>query len=353
MNFHSNHPKRKRSKRPPITATVAFSILTSFGLLIGALDIVPATLIAQDSAGYSPTSRSSQGIRGGSVTMDYEGFTVPKFDILVAATEIGRLEEVNVKIGDRVSKGQMVAKLEDGLQVEAVATARWRAQMHGESDAAKAETALMKLRFEQLQSLADQDIARPDELKRAYADWEIAKSRELNAVEQDQLRKLELSRYELQLRRRKVLAPMDGVVAELFHAPGEYITPADPAVIRLVVLDQIYGVFNVPVEEIGLIHPGDQVQVFMLSASKSVRGKVASIAPDIDGESGTIMVKVLLDNQNGELRAGDRCRMKPARNQTAQQERIRLPLTRRLGAITPSNARSSGISRQDGVPDIR
>ncbi len=341
MKFTQNHSKRKRSKRLPITATVVCSLL-SCGLVI-----VSATVIAQDNAGYSQTSRSSQGFRGGSVTIDYEGFTIPKFDILVAATEIGRLEEVNVKIGDRVTKGQIVAKLEDGLQVEAVATARWRAQMHGETDAAKAETALMKLRFEQLQSLADQDIARPDELKRAYADWEIAKSRELNAVEQDQLRKLELSRYELQLRRRKVLAPMDGVVAELFHAPGEYITPADPAVIRLVVLDQIYGVFNVPVEEIGMIQQGDQVQVFMVSASKSVRGEVASMAPDIDGESGTIMVKVLLDNQTGELRAGDRCRMRPARNQTAQQQRIQLPVTRRIGANVPSDVPTSpyGVSR--------
>ncbi len=343
MKFNQNHPKRKRSKRPPITATVVFS------LLICGLVIVSATVIAQDNTGYSQTSRSSQGPRAGSVTIDYEGFTIPKFDILVAATEIGRLEEVNVKIGERVSQGQIVAKLEDGLQVEAVATARWRAQMHGETDAAKAETALMKLRYEQLQSLADRDIARPDELKRAFADWEIAKARELNAVEQDQLRKLELSRYELQLRRRKVFAPKDGVVAELFHAPGEYITPADPAVIRLVVLDQIYGVFNVPVEEIGMIHLGDQVQVFMSSASKTVRGEVASIAPDIDGESGTIMVKVLLDNQAGELRAGDRCRMRPARNQTAQRERIQLPVTRRIGAVAPSTAPSS----RDGVSGIR
>ncbi|WP_182870860.1 efflux RND transporter periplasmic adaptor subunit [Stieleria mannarensis] len=322
----------------------SFTRVASLALVVCGIAAVPAILFAQDSGGYSRTSRQAPGYQGGSITIDYEGFTIPKFDILVAATEIGRLDAVNVEVGDRVSKGDVVAKLEDGLQAEAVATARWRAQMHGETDAAKAETTLMKLRLEQLQSLADQDVARPDELKRAFADWEIAKSRELGAMEQDQLRKLELSRYELQLRRRKVLAPMDGVVAELFHAPGEYITPADPAVIRLVVLDELYGVFNVPVEEIGMVHLGDKVQVFMTGAGKRVRGEVASIAPDIDGESGTIKVKVLLDNKAGDLRSGDRCRMKPARPRTAQQSPTSSPLVRRIGPGAMANQRGvSGI----------
>ncbi|MCA9136451.1 MAG: efflux RND transporter periplasmic adaptor subunit [Planctomycetales bacterium] len=305
---HCSVPKSK-SNAPTIVLAV----------ILGMTCIVPAILYAQDQGGVTTTSRTPAGYRGGTLTIDYEGFTTPRFDILVAATEIGRLEEVNVEIGDRVKAGEMIAKLEDGLQLEAVATAQWRAQMRGETNAAKAETALMKLKLDQLQSLENQRITRPDELKRAIADWEIAKSRELAATEQDQLRNLELSRYQLQLQRRKVLAPMDGVVAELFHAPGEYITPADPAVIRLVVLDQLYGVFNVPVEEMGKIQLEDRVAVFLMSASKSVTGTVASIAPDIDGESGTIKVRVLLDNEDGQLRSGDRCRMQPARTRTTMR----------------------------------
>ena len=286
-------------------------------LLLCTLCAVPALLYAQDYKGVSPTSRNPQRYPSGNLTVDYEGFTTPKFDILVAATEIGRLSGVSVEIGDRVQSGDVIANLENGLQLEAVATAQWRAQMHGETDAAKAETGLMKLRLDQLRSLADQEMARPDEFKRATADWEMAKARELAAIEQGKLRTLELSRYQLQLRRRKILAPMDGVVAEILHAPGEYITPADPAVIRLVVLGQLYGVFNVPVEEIATIQVGDRVSVFMRSTGKGVYGKVASLAPDIDGESGTIMVKVLLENQDGQLRSGDRCRMKPARPRSA------------------------------------
>ena len=263
------------------------------------------------------TAAQGRDFRSQGLTIDYEGFTEPKYDILVSATEIGRLDEVSVRIGDHVKSGDVVARLEDGLQREAVATAQWRAAMRGEKDAAVAETALAKLRMDQLKTLAEERIARPDELKRAIADWEIAKARELAAVEQEKLRQLELSRYQLQLQRRKIVSPMDGVVAELFHAPGEYITPADPAVIRLVVVDELYAVFNVPVEEIGNLQEGKPVSVFLMSASVSLEGSIDSIAPDIDGESGTIKVKVLLDNQEQKFRPGDRCQMRPSAKRTA------------------------------------
>lgn len=311
MNHHRTKPRPAR-----LNSTAAEPVML-MALTVCISVALPTIVNAQDFKRVSPISRNSQTYSSQAVTLDYEGFTTPKFDILVAATEIGRLATVNVHIGDRVNTGDVIAQLEDGLQSEAVASAQWRAQMHGETDAAKAETRLMKLRLEQLQSLAKKEMARPDELKRAIADWEIAKSRELSATEQDQLRKLELSRYHLQLQRRKIKAPMNGIVAEIFHSPGEYITPADPAVIRLVVIDQLYGIFNVPAEEIGRLKIGDQVSVFLLSASKSVAATVASIAPGIDGESGTIKVRVLLENSAGALRSGDRCRMKPTRPKTA------------------------------------
>ncbi|MEM6473421.1 MAG: efflux RND transporter periplasmic adaptor subunit [Planctomycetota bacterium] len=251
-----------------------------------------------------------------SATFGYDGFTEPKFDLMVAATEIGRMDEVLVQVGDRIKRGQTVARLEDGLQREAVATATWRASMHGETDAASAEVAIAKLRLEQLQTLAEREMARPDELKRALADWEVAKSRELAAREQDKLRELELERYKLQLARRVIKSPMDGVVAEIFHQPGEYVTPGDPAVIRLLVIDQIYAVFNIPAEDLDKIVVGREVPVYLNSSRLSVRGSIHSMSPGIDGESGTIRIRVLLDNADGRLRSGDRCRLKlnPPRN---------------------------------------
>ena len=175
-------------------------------------------------------------------------------------------------------------------------------------DAAKAEVDLAKLRLEQLERLAEQDVARPDEVKRARADVEIAASRYLTAVEDRKLRQLDLSRYEMQLKRRNIYAPFDGVVSEIFHQPGEYITPADPAVVRLVVLDELYAVFNIPAQDINVFEVGSKVSLVLTTTPKPVTGIVDAITPQIDGESGTIKIQVVIKNHTGKFRAGDRCR---------------------------------------------
>ncbi|KAA5545911.1 efflux RND transporter periplasmic adaptor subunit [Roseiconus nitratireducens] len=308
----------------------------SCGCVVLGMALKPSgTSLAQVPPSIRQSAIEGEHQRPVSIAVDYDGFTEPKFDVLVAATEIGRLDDLYVAIGDRVQRGQVIAKMEDALQQDAVKTARWRASMHGELDAAKSETELMKIRLDQLQSLADKQMARPDELKRARADWEIAKAKELSAMEQNQLRKLELERYELQLKRRRIESPMDGTVSEIFHAPGEYVTPSDPAVVRLLVLDQIYAVFNVPVENVDDMQPGRSAVVFLISLGANLEGVIDSVSPAIDGESGTVRVKVLLENPDGDLRSGDRCRLRMVRSESKNQsaKRTRSLPVRRMGNL--------------------
>ena len=193
-------------------------------------------------------------------TMIYEGFTEPKHDIMVAATEIGRLEMLSVKVGEQVKAGQIVGKLEDAIQASSVRIATLQTEMTGELNAAKAEVDLHRTRTQSLRRLAADGMARPDELVRAETDLRIASSRYAASQEQLELRKLELERFELQLQRRKIRAPMDGVISHLFHQPGEYITPGDPAVVRLLVMDKLFAVFNIPVEDTAGVRVGSPVR---------------------------------------------------------------------------------------------
>ncbi len=229
---------------------------------------------------------------------------------MVAATEIGRLESVTVEVGDRVKAGQVVGKLEDALQASSVQIAQLQAAMRGELDATRAEVELHRLRTESLRKLAADGMARPDELSRAETDLRISTAKYAAAQEQLSLRQLELERYELQLQRREIRVPMDGVISQLFHRPGEYITPSDPAVVRLLVMDKLFAVFNIPVEDTSVIQVGTPVKVYLRSSATSIDAKINSIAPDIDGESGTVRIRVQLDNSDGRLLAGDRCTLR-------------------------------------------
>jgi RND family efflux transporter MFP subunit len=237
----------------------------------------------------------------------YEGFTEPRQDILVAATEIGRLESLAVKVGDRVTAGEVVGQLDDALQILALEMAEQGVQMHGERDAAEAEVNRSQTRVEQLRKLSQLGNARPDELARAETDLQVANARLTSALESQEMRSMELQRSELQLERRKVRAPWSGVISEVFHHPGEYVSPNDPAVVRLLVMDKMYAVVNVPVEDSLGMQVGATGEVHLRSSEVTIPATISSKAPVIDGESGTVEVRVELDNPDGKILAGDRC----------------------------------------------
>lgn len=240
----------------------------------------------------------------------YEGFTEPEHQIMIAANETGVLESVAVKVGDRVRTGQLIATLDNDLQASAVEIATYQAAMTGERDAASAEAGLNQSRVEQLRKLFKDGMARPDELARAETDLRISMARFAAAEEQWQLRQLELRRYQLQLDRREVRSPMDGVIADVVRKPGEYLSPGEPSVAKLLAVGRIIAVFNIPVEETSSIQIGAPVRIFLRSTSMSIDSTIASIAPAIEGESGTVQVRVTLDNVDGRLMAGDRCTLK-------------------------------------------
>ncbi len=239
--------------------------------------------------------------------MVYDGFTEPKHDILVAANEIGRVEDVYVKEGDRIRQGDVVARLEDSLQAASVRISEHQCTMLGEIEAAKAEVAMQTARTQSVRELAEDEMAPATELARAEADLQLAQARHQSALETRGMRQLELERNRVQLERRKVIAPSSGIVAHVFHRPGEYVTPSDPALIRLLVIDHLYAVINVPVSDLSLMNVGDAARVFLRGSQTNLNAEIFSIAPSIDGESGTVRVRLMIANKDGNLRAGDRC----------------------------------------------
>ena len=269
-----------------------------------------ATAFALAYASLPSQSQVSMPSGDASRQMIYEGFTEAKYDIMVSATEIGRLETMLVDVGDEVKAGQVIGQLEDALQQSSVRIAELQIKMRGELQASQSEVDLHESRTAVLRKLAIDGMARPDELARSETDLRIAKAKLLAVQEQLKLRELELERYRLQVDRRLIHVPNDGVVSEIFHRSGEYITPADPAVIRLLVVDKLYGVFNVPVEDTASIQVGTRVRIYFRSNGKSVEANITSVSPAIDGESGTVQLRVELDNENRRFLVGDRCTLR-------------------------------------------
>lgn len=278
------------------TATRMIASLLS--VTTGAL--TPGLLAAVCIVGVSPVVATAQSLQ-------FDGFVEPLNDIQVAALEMGTLKEVRVQVGDRVQAGDVIAVLDDSLQSSAVDIARLQTSMRGQLKAAAAERDLHAARLEKLQRLQAEGLARPDELRRAEADLKIAEARLLTVEEERELREAELQRYELQLSRRKIRAPIAGTVAHLFHKAGEFVSPSDPSVLRLITTDQLVAVVSIPAEYAATVSRGTNMRVQLATVGKPLTATVQSVAPAIEGESGTVQIRILLPNAEGQLRAGDRC----------------------------------------------
>lgn len=246
------------------------------------------------------------------VNVSYEGFAEAIQDIYVSTEEVGQLLDVPVTLGQAVKEGDVVAQLDDRLERAAVDVSRVQATMRGEISAAAAGRDMQSFRLEQLSRLHHDSMAGSDEVRRATTELAVAEARLLMANEQLELRNAELKRLELQVERRRLRAPFDAVVAEKRLHAGAAVTPNNSIVVRLVQVDVLQAVFNVLAEKSFAMQPGMATQVYFRAARQTVDGKIDSISPVIDGESGTVEVRVRIQNPDGHLRPGDRCTMRIA-----------------------------------------
>ncbi|SMP69620.1 RND family efflux transporter, MFP subunit [Neorhodopirellula lusitana] len=261
---------------------------------------------ASSEAARTPTSHASEP----DVNVSYEGFSQPISDVRISTEEVGLLVDVPVKLGQYVREGELLAQLRDDAERAALAVARAQAAMDGEIEAAKASRMLQVYRVNQLQQLMKERMAGDEELRRAKMELAVADARVQVAEEQKKLRGIEVQRLELQVESRQLLAPFDGVVAEVSLGTGASVTPSRATLMQLIRVDVLIGVFNVPATKSFAMKPGMATQVYFRAARQTVNAVIDSIAPAINGESGTVQVQVRIENPDGHLHPGDRCSMR-------------------------------------------
>ncbi|MBL8827745.1 MAG: efflux RND transporter periplasmic adaptor subunit [Planctomycetaceae bacterium] len=252
------------------------------------------------------------------------GFTEPYSTVSVATTETGLLMTLNVKEGDRVTTGQALAVLDDDLQLSHLAITQQQAEGQGKLNIAQAEHALQKRRNEKLAQLAQAGQAHPEEIERAKAELRVAEGRVLAEEEELKLLKAQVERARLMLKKRTVFAPLDGVVSEVIKRPGEFISPTTPQVVVIVQLDRLKATFLVQRTQREGLKLNQPVQVRMIDTEEMIPGTIEHISPITDAESGTTVVRVLIDNRDGRHRSGEKCQLEPSPGPVAS-ERLRFP----------------------------
>lgn len=170
--------------------------------------------------------------------------------IFVSPDEQGRVEELKVREGDRVKKGDLLFTLDADLQ---------------QSELAVRKTAVVNA--QQTFDRAKELLSTAAGTRKTYDDAEAA-LRQARA---------NLDWYQTRLDRRKALSPSDGTVQQVYFRPGETAPPGRP-VLSLLPPGNLKIRFFVPETRLSSIRYGETVRVSCDGCAKDIAAKVTFIA---------------------------------------------------------------------------
>ena len=238
---------------------------------------------------------------------EIQGFTEPYRDIDVSGSEPGILAAINVEEGDRVAKGDVLARMDSELLEITLDIAESIKDSRGRLETAIEELELKTAVVGKLEKLHQRQHASRQELERAAAQQRIAEAHLKSVREELEVKKLEFQRAKIQLERRSLKSPAAGIVTRVFKNAGEMVSIADPVVVKIVQLDPLLVVFLVPADRARELPRGKPVRVRFDEPTRTEKGIVEFVSPTIDPQSGLTRVRVRLENPKERLPCGATC----------------------------------------------
>lgn len=242
-----------------------------------------------------------------STAVEIQSFTEPYRDIDVAAADMGIVEAINVKEGDRVEKGQLLARIDASVLEATLHIAESIKESRGQLESATAELELKTTMLAKLETLHTRQHASRQEIERARNQKRIAEAH-LQAVREElKVKTLEYQRTQVELERRRVRSPIDGVVTQIFKDRGETVLLNEPVLLKVVQLDSLLAIFLVPAAEARCLQRRKSIDVRIAGVPTRVRGDIEFVSPLADPQSGLTRVRVRIANPEERLPCGATC----------------------------------------------
>lgn len=246
-----------------------------------------------------------------SYAVEYEGFTEPEREIKVAAPELGILQKIAVKEGNRVKKGQLLATLETQVLDAALTVAKAKMNAQGRLKSAQSIEKLRKDKLNRLLPLLSQGNAQQYEVTQAQIELEAAAAEVTAARDALNISSLEYKQIQAQIAHRQIYSPISGVVTDIVKEVAEIVGGNDFHVMTIAVLDKLTVIIRVPTAQALALKTNQAVTVSFPAVDLSMlKAKIATISPITDASSDTVKVEINLDNGKGKLRSGLKCLVK-------------------------------------------
>ena len=221
----------------------------------------------------------------------FTGTTQPVDQTIVKARVAGRLAEVLVREGDRVTKGQVLARFETN-ELQARVNERQSAL-----DAARADARWTARDLGDKETLAKRNIVSQSALDAARATAE-------NKASMVSVAEAQLESAQRNLSDTEVKAPFDGVVGERIANQGESL-PIDGKILALLDTSHVEVAAQMPAADVVRLKVGQPATVMLEGfGDREFQGRITRISPTAQAGSRSIPVYVEISDRHDALRGG-------------------------------------------------
>ena len=208
--------------------------------------------------------------------LELQGDVTTKQNVLVYPEISGTLNRVYVKEGQKVTKGQLLASIDDG------GLSSQLAQM-------KTQAALAQTTFERQKRLWEQNIGSEIQYLEAKTSYEAQAS----VVKQ----------MESQVAKSSIRAPFSGIIDDVIKDQGTVVSPGPGSeVFRIVNLSNMYIKVAVPESHLPNVTPGKNVHVYFPVLGDSVSTKVGPTGNFINPGNRSFTAEIPVPSNDGKIK---------------------------------------------------
>lgn len=207
--------------------------------------------------------------------LELQGNVDTKKNIVITPEMNGILKQVFVKEGQRVSKGQILARVDDG------GLSQQLAQLQIQAD-------LAKTTYDRQKRLWDQKIGSEIQYLQTKSSYEAQQK----AVDQ----------LKVQLNKTAIRAPFTGVIDDVITEQGSVVAAGQSPVIRIVNLRDMYIEAVIPEKYLTNVKKGKSVEVYFPVLGTTMDAKIRQAGDFIDPNNRTFKVEIAVPNKDGNIK---------------------------------------------------
>mgnify|MGYP001236679995 FL=1 len=207
--------------------------------------------------------------------LNFQGSLDTDQNVVIYPELPGLLKNIYVKQGDKVNKGQLIAKISDNGLTDQLE------QLELQRD-------LAKTTFERLQILWNQKIGSEIQYLQAETNFKSLEKK--------------ISQMKDQEDKTRILAPFDGIIDDVIADVGSNLAPGLTPILRIINIEKMKVSAEIPEIHIPYIKKNKNVKIYVPILDKQILGNISSVGNFINPNNRSFSIEIELLNKSNELK---------------------------------------------------